>query len=140
MSNPHEHPLAELGVTRESGAPDLSPELARRIGGREVLRVDLGRVASKYIGETEKNLKRLFAAAEKSGAVLLIDEADALLGKRTEVGDAHDRYANVEVGYLVQQAEAHGGVVMLATNMKSALDPAFKRRIRFIVDFGKPTA
>ena len=140
MSNPHVHPLGDLGVSRESGAADLSPGLAKRIGGREVLRVDLDRVVSKYIGETEKNLRRLFAAAEKSGAVLLIDEADALLGKRTEVGDAHDRYANLEVGYLVQQAESHGGLVMLATNMKSALDPAFKRRIRFIVDFGKPTA
>ena len=90
-------------------------------------------VVSKYIGETEKNLRRLFDAAEGSGAILLFDEADALFGKRSEVRDSHDRYANIEVSYLLQRMEAYRGLAILTTNMKQALDPAFLRRIRFIV-------
>src|SRR4029077_2282191 len=95
-------------------------------------------VVSKYIGETEKNLRRLFDAAEDGGAILLFDEADALFGKRSEVKDSHDRYANIEIDYLLQRMESFGGLAILATNMKSTLDPAFIRRLRFIVNFPYP--
>ena len=98
-------------------------------------RIDLSAVVNKYIGETEKNLRRVFDAAEDGGAVLLFDEADALFGKRSEVKDSHDRYANVEVSYLLQRMEAYRGLAILTTNMKSALDPAFLRRLRFVVNF-----
>jgi SpoVK/Ycf46/Vps4 family AAA+-type ATPase len=93
---------------------------------------------SKYIGETEKNLRRLFDAAENGGAILFFDEADALFGKRSEVKDSHDRYANIEINYLLQRMEAYRGLAILATNMKSALDTAFMRRLRFIVRFPFP--
>src|SRR5262249_37427426 len=99
---------------------------------------DLASVVSKYIGETEKNLRRVFDAAEESGAILLFDEADALFGKRSEVKDSHDRYANIEVSYLLQRMEAYRGLAILTTNMKQALDPAFLRRIRFLVQFPFP--
>ena len=97
-------------------------------------------MVSKYIGETEKNLRRVFDAAERGGAVLLFDEADALFGKRSEVKDSHDRYANIEVSYLLQRMEAYRGLAILTTNMKKALDTAFLRRIRFVVDFPFPDA
>jgi ATPase family associated with various cellular activities (AAA) len=103
-------------------------------------RIDLSAVVSKYIGETEKNLARLFDAAEEGGALLLFDEADALFGKRSEVKDSHDRYANIEINYLLQRMEAYRGVAILATNMKSALDTAFMRRLRFVVGFPFPAA
>lgn len=103
-------------------------------------RIDLSGVVSKYIGETEKNLRKVFDAAEDSGAVLFFDEADALFGKRTEVRDSHDRYANIEINYLLQRMEDYAGLVVMATNMKSALDQAFLRRLRFIVDFPFPDA
>jgi len=101
-------------------------------------RIDLSAVVSKYIGETEKNLRRLFDAAEDGGAILFFDEADALFGKRSEVKDSHDRYANIEINYLLQRMEAYRGLAILATNMKSALDPAFMRRLRFVVGFPFP--
>ena len=101
-------------------------------------RIDLSQVVSKYIGETEKNLKSVFDAAEDGGAILFFDEADALFGKRSEVKDSHDRYANIEINYLLQRMEAYQGLAILATNMKSALDPAFVRRLRFIVNFPFP--
>lgn len=101
-------------------------------------RIDLSAVVSKYIGETEKNLRRLFDAAEDGGAILFFDEADALFGKRQEVKDSHDRYANIEIDYLLQRVEAYRGLAILATNMKSALDNAFLRRLRFIVSFPFP--
>jgi hypothetical protein len=101
-------------------------------------RIDLSAVVSKYIGETEKNLRRLFDAAEDGGAILFFDEADAIFGKRSEVKDSHDRYANIEINYLLQRIEAYRGLAILATNMKSALDPAFMRRLRFIVNFPVP--
>ncbi|MFK4727430.1 hypothetical protein ABIE89_008530 [Bradyrhizobium niftali] len=104
----------------------------------DLFRIDLASVVSKYIGETEKNLRRLFDTAEESGAILLFDEADALFGKRSEVKDSHDRYANVEVSYLLQRMEAYRGLAVLTTNMKSALDPAFMRRLRFVVQFPFP--
>ena len=101
-------------------------------------RIDLSAVVNKYIGETEKNLRKLFNAAEQGGAILFFDEADALFGKRSEVKDSHDRYANIEINYLLQRMEAYTGLAILATNMKSALDPAFVRRLRFIVNFPFP--
>jgi hypothetical protein len=103
-------------------------------------RIDLSAVVSKYIGETEKNLRLLFDAAEDGGAILFFDEADALFGKRSEVKDSHDRYANIEVNYLLQRMEAYRGLAILATNIRSALDIAFTRRLRFIVTFPFPTA
>jgi len=102
-------------------------------------RIDLSAVVSKYIGETEKNLRRLFDAAEDGGAILFFDEADALFGKRSEVKDSHDRYANIEINYLLQRMEAYGGLAILATNKQSALDLAFMRRLRFVVNFPFPS-
>jgi ATPase family associated with various cellular activities (AAA) len=104
----------------------------------DLYRIDLSAVVSKYIGETEKNLKRVFDAAEEGGVVLLFDEAEALFGKRTEVRDSHDRHANIEVGYLLQRMENYQGVAILTTNLKSTLDQAFQRRLRFIIDFPFP--
>jgi hypothetical protein len=106
----------------------------------DLYRIDLSAVVSKYIGETEKNLRRLFDAAEDGGAILFFDEADALFGKRSEVKDSHDRYANIEINYLLQRIESYSGLAILATNMKSALDQAFMRRLRFIVNFPYPGA
>ena len=106
--------------------------------GLDLYRVDLSAVVSKYIGETEKNLRRVFDAADHGAAVLLFDEADALFGKRTEVRDSHDRYANVEVSYLLQRMEAYRGLAILTTNMTEALDAAFLRRVRFLVSFPFP--
>ncbi len=104
----------------------------------DVYRVDLSSVISKYIGETEKNMRRVFDAAEGGGAILLFDEADALFGKRSEVKDSHDRYANIEVGYLLQRMEEYRGLAILTTNLKGSIDNAFTRRIRFIMQFPFP--
>jgi hypothetical protein len=106
----------------------------------DLYRIDLSQVVSKYIGETEKNLRKIFDAAEGCGAILLFDEADALFGSRSEVRDSHDRYANIEVSYLLQRMESYQGLAILTTNMKSALDRAFLRRIRFVVQFPFPDA
>jgi hypothetical protein len=106
----------------------------------DLYRIDLSAVVSKYIGETEKNLKQVFDAAETGGVLLLFDEADALFGKRAEVKDSHDRYANIEVGYLLQRMESFQGLAILTTNFKSSLDKAFQRRLRFSVDFPFPDA
>jgi hypothetical protein len=106
----------------------------------DLFRIDLSQVISKYIGETEKNLSRVFDAAEQGAAVLLFDEADALFGKRTEVKDSHDRYANIEVSYLLQRMESYRGIAILTTNRKSSLDQAFLRRIRFAIEFPFPEA
>ncbi|MDQ3803239.1 MAG: ATP-binding protein, partial [Acidobacteriota bacterium] len=106
----------------------------------DLYRIDLSAVVSKYIGETEKNLSRVFDAAEEGAAILFFDEADALFGKRSEVKDAHDRYANIEINYLLMRMEAFRGLAILATNMKSALDAAFMRRLNIIVDFPYPNA
>jgi SpoVK/Ycf46/Vps4 family AAA+-type ATPase len=108
--------------------------IARELGV-QVLRIDLSRVVSKYIGETEKNLAAAFAEAERSGAVLLFDEADALFGKRSDVRDAHDRYANAEMSYLRQRIEAFSGLAILTTNARQNIDEAFVRRLRFVVRF-----
>jgi ATPase family associated with various cellular activities (AAA) len=106
----------------------------------DLYRIDLSQVVSKFIGETEKNLRRVFDAAEEGGAILLFDEADALFGKRTEVKDSHDRYANIEISYLLQRMETYRGLAILTTNIKSVLDTAFTRRLRFIVPFPFPDA
>jgi MoxR-like ATPase len=136
------HQLGQGLVALFAGESGTGKTLAAEAIAREVdldlYRVDLASLVSKYIGETEKNLKRLFDAAELSGAVLLFDEADALFGKRSEVKDSHDRYANIEVAYLLQRVEAYRGLAVLTTNMKSALDRAFMRRIRFVVSFPFP--
>lgn len=125
----------ESGTGKTMAAEVLAKEL-----NLDLYRIDLSAVVSKYIGETERNLRRLFDAAEESGAVLLFDEADALFGKRSEVKDSHDRYANIEVSYLLQRMEAYRGVAILTTNMKAALDHAFQRRLRFVVQFPFPDA
>ena len=127
-----------------AGASGTGKTMAAEVLARELrldlYRIDLSAVVSKYIGETEKNLRRVFDAAEEGGAILLFDEADALFGKRTEVKDSHDRYANIEISYLLQRMEAYRGLVIMTTNMRSALDTAFLRRIRFIVSFPFPDA
>ncbi|MGZ8439045.1 MAG: ATP-binding protein, partial [Candidatus Limnocylindrales bacterium] len=134
-----------LGITALFvGDPGTGKTMAAEVLARELrldlYRIDLATVVSKYIGETEKNLQRLFDAAEGSGAILLFDEADALFGRRSEVRDSHDRYANVEVSYLLQRMETYRGLAILTTNMQGALDPAFLRRIRFVVRFPFPDA
>jgi AAA+ superfamily predicted ATPase len=127
-----------------AGASGTGKTMAAEVLARELrldlYRIDLATVVSKYIGETEKNLKRLFDAAEGSGAILLFDEADALFGKRSDVRDSHDRYANIEISYLLQRMESYGGLAILTTNMRQAIDPAFLRRLRFIVQFPFPDA
>ena len=123
----------ESGTGKTMAAEVIANELRLHL-----YRIDLSAVVSKYIGETEKNLRRLFDAAELGGAILFFDEADALFGKRSEVKDSHDRYANIEINYLLQRMEAFSGLAILASNMKSALDPAFLRRLRFIVNFPFP--
>ncbi len=123
------------GTSKTMAAEGLANELRL-----DLYRIDLSQVVSKYIGETEKNLRRVFDAAEEGGALLLFDEADALFGKRSEVKDSHDRYANIEVSYLLQRMEAYRGLAILTTNLKNALDTAFLRRLRFIVHFPFPDA
>lgn len=106
----------------------------------DLYRIDLSGVVSKYIGDTEKNLERIFTAARRANCILFFDEADALLGKRSEVKDAHDRYANVEIAYLLQKMEDHDGVVILATNIAKNIDPAFTRRLHYSIEFPRPNA
>jgi hypothetical protein len=144
---------AEMGLTRDSadarglsllfsGPPGGGKTFAARCLANELqlnlYRIDLSQVVSKYIGETEKALARIFDEAEAGHGVLFFDEADAIFGKRSEVKDAHDRYANIEVGFLLQRMESFDGVMILATNLRSNLDPAFLRRIRFVIDFPMP--
>src|SRR5262249_16044543 len=111
--------------------------LAKELG-IDLYRIDLAAVVSKYIGETEKTLARMFDEAERSGAVLFFDEADALLGKPSEVKDSHDRYAVIEANYLLQRMEEYAAVGVLATNKRDHIDAAFPRRIRFIMNFPHP--
>ena len=125
----------ESGTGKTMAAEVLAAELEL-----DLYRIDLASMVSKYIGETEKNLRRVFEAAEDSGSILLFDEADALFGKRSEVKDSHDRYANIEVSYLLQSMEAYRGLAILATNLKNSLDTAFQRRLRFVVQFPFPDA
>ncbi len=123
------------GTGKTMAAGVLASEL-----DRDLYQIDLATVVSKYIGETEKHLRRIFDAAERSGAILLFDEADALFGKRSQVRDSHDRYANLEISYLLQRMESYRGSAILTTNMQNALDPAFQRRLRFVVQFPFPDA
>jgi len=132
-----------LGITALfAGGSGTGKTMASEVIARELsldlYRIDLSAVVSKYIGETEKNLRSIFDAAEEGGVILLFDEADALFGKRSEVKDSHDRHANIEVSYLLQRMEAYRGLAILTTNLKDALDTAFLRRIRFIVQFPFP--
>lgn len=125
-----------------SGPPGTGKTLAAQIManqlGIDLYRIDLSTVVSKYIGETEKNLERIFREASESNAILFFDEADSIFGKRSEVKDAHDRYANIEVGYLLQRMEDYSGVAILATNLRANLDEAFTRRLQFIINFPFP--
>jgi SpoVK/Ycf46/Vps4 family AAA+-type ATPase len=125
----------ESGTGKTMAAECIANELQL-----DLYRIDLSAVVSKYIGETPKNLRQLFDAAERGGAILFFDEADALFGKRSEVRDSHDRYANIEINYLLQRIESYRGLAILATNLKSHLDAAFTRRLRFIVNFPHPEA
>ena len=125
----------ESGTGKTMAAQVLAAEL-----GLELFRVDLATIVSKYIGETEKNLDRIFNAAEGSNAILFFDEADALFGKRSEISDSHDRYANIEVAYLLQQMEGYPGAVILATNYRRNIDDAFVRRLDFVIDYPFPEA
>jgi ATP-dependent 26S proteasome regulatory subunit len=123
----------------ESGTgKTMAAEVIAKALRLNLYRIDLSAVVSKYIGETEKNLRRLFDAAEDGGAILFFDEADALFGKRSDVKDSHDRHANIEINYLLQRMEAYRGLAILATNLRSSLDVAFTRRLRFIVNFPFP--
>jgi ATPase family associated with various cellular activities (AAA) len=125
-----------------AGASGTGKTLAAEVLAQELrldlYRIDLSSVISKYIGETEKNLRRVFDAAEEGGTILLFDEADALFGKRSDVKDSHDRYANIEVSYLLQRMECYPGLAILTTNLKTSIDKAFLRRIRFAVQFPFP--
>lgn len=123
----------ESGTGKTMASEALANELQL-----DLYRIDLSQVVNKYIGETEKNLKRIFDAAEEGGAILLFDEADALFGKRSDVKDSHDRYSNIEVSYLLQRMENYRGLAVLTTNMKNAIDKAFLRRIRFVIHFNRP--
>ena len=108
--------------------------------GLDLYKIDLSSIVSKYIGETEKNLARIFAEAEASNAILFFDEADALFGRRSEIRDSHDRYANIEISYLLQKMEEYEGVVILATNLRKNMDDAFVRRMHFTVEFPFPSS
>ncbi len=125
-----------------SGPPGTGKTMAAEIIaselGLDLYKVDLSTIVSKYIGETEKNMERIFSEAESSNAILFFDEADALFGKRSEVRDSHDRYANIEISYLLQRMEVYDGVTILATNLKANLDEAFTRRLQFSVNFPFP--
>ena len=125
-----------------SGPPCAGKTLAAEIMAKELamglIKVDLSRVISKYIGETEKNLTKLFARAEREHAILFFDEADALFEERTEHEDERSPYANLEIGYLQRRIEEFNGVVFLASNLKANLDPAFIRRLQYVIDFRLP--
>jgi AAA+ superfamily predicted ATPase len=124
----------ESGTGKTMSADIMAGEL-----GLDLYKVDLSTLVSKYIGETEKNLDRIFTEAATSNAILFFDEADAIFGKRSEVKDSHDRYANIEISYLLQRMEAYDGVVILATNLRANLDEAFTRRLHFAIEFPFPT-
>ncbi|HEY9665328.1 MAG TPA: ATP-binding protein, partial [Coleofasciculaceae cyanobacterium] len=127
-----------------SGSPGTGKTMAAEVIANELqldlYKIDLSQIVSKYIGETEKNLDRIFTIAENANAILLFDEADALFGKRSEVKDAHDRYANIEIAYLLQKMEEYEGITILTTNLRQNLDEAFIRRVRFIIEFPIPDA
>ena len=125
-----------------AGPPGVGKTMAAEVIaldlGLDLYKIDLSGLVSKYIGETEKNLERVFAEAQSSNAILFFDEADAIFGKRSGVKDAHDRYANLEISYLLQRMEFYDGVTILATNLRSNLDEAFLRRLQFAIDIPFP--
>ncbi|NES83113.1 MAG: ATP-binding protein [Moorea sp. SIO2B7] len=130
--------LSALFSGQSGTGKTMAAEVLAKTLNLDVYRIDLSSVVSKYIGETEKNLRRVFDAAEGGGTILLFDEADAIFGKRSDVKDSHDRYANMEISYLLQRMEAYRGLAILTTNLKTAIDSAFLRRIRFVVQFPFP--
>jgi ATP-dependent 26S proteasome regulatory subunit len=132
--------IATLFVGPSGTGKTMAAEVLANELRLDLYRIDLSQVISKYIGETEKNLRRVFDAAERGCSILLFDEADALFGKRSEVKDSHDRYANVEISYLLQRMEAYSGLAILTTNLQGAIDTAFLRRLRFVVQFPFPDA
>jgi AAA+ superfamily predicted ATPase len=147
----HRDEVAEWGVSPDIGitalfagpsgtGKTLSAEVVAGALGLELFKIDLSSVVSKWIGETEQNLEEIFAAAEATQQVLLFDEADALFGRRSEVSDARDRYANIEVAYLLQRLETYSGIVVLTTNLRKNMDEAFTRRMSVVIDFGMPGA
>ena len=136
-------PLPSAGIVALFAGPSgtgktLAAEVVAHALGLDLYKIDLSAIVSKWIGETEKNLERIFASAAAGNLVLFFDEADALFGKRSDVSDAHDRYANIEVSYLLQRLEAYDGLVVLATNLQGNIDPAFLRRIHISVEFAVP--
>ncbi|MFI0237560.1 ATP-binding protein [Streptomyces sp. NPDC016845] len=137
---PYGHGVIALFAGPSGTGKTMAAQIIARELGVDLFHVDLSKTISKYIGETEKNLEAVFDAAERAGAVLLFDEADALFGKRTEIKDAHDRHANVEVAYLLQRMESFRGLAILTSNVKQNIDGAFVRRLRFVVDFTMPDA
>jgi hypothetical protein len=137
---PYGRGVAALFTGPSGTGKTMAAQIIARELGVELFQVDLAKAVSKYIGETEKNLGRIFDSAERASAVLLFDEADALFGKRSEVKDAHDRYANVEIAYLLQRMETYSGLAVLTTNLKQNIDNAFLRRLRFVIDFPSPDA
>ena len=132
--------ISALFAGQSGTGKTMAAEIIAKTLHLDLYRIDLSSVVSKYIGETEKNLRRVFDAAETGGAILLFDEADALFGKRSDVNDSHDRYANMEVAYLLQRIEAYRGLAILTTNLKDTVDQAFLRRIRIVVQFPFPDA
>ena len=124
--------IALLYGSKQTNIPSTAALFAHQ-AGKEVYHVDLSALVSKYIGETEKNLEHLFKVAETKDWILFFDEADAIFGKRTKIQDSHDRYANLEVSYLLEKIEAYNGLVIFATNRKSKIDAAFLRRIKHII-------
>jgi SpoVK/Ycf46/Vps4 family AAA+-type ATPase len=130
--------LAALFSGPSGAGKTMAAEVLGGALGLDVYRVDLSALVSKWIGETEKNLRRVFDAAEEGSVILLFDEADSLFGKRSEVRDSHDRYANMEISYLLQRLEAYRGLAILTTNLRNNVDEAFLRRFRFVVDFTFP--
>lgn len=130
--------MAVLFAGPSGSGKTLAAKILAKELGMDLYRVDLAGVISKYIGETEKNLKKVFERAEKSNSLLFFDEADAIFGKRQEVKDSHDRYANIEISYLLQRIENYRGMAVLTTNNKENYDPAFLRRFRYIVEFNTP--
>jgi SpoVK/Ycf46/Vps4 family AAA+-type ATPase len=131
--------ITALFAGQSGTGKSLAAEIIAGELGLALYRVDLSGVVSKYIGETERNLRRVFDAADEGGCMLLFDEADALFGRRSEVKDSHDRYANIEVNYLLQRMEDYRGVAILTTNQRQAIDHAFLRRLRFVINFPFPS-
>ncbi len=129
--------MGVLFVGADATGKTMAAEVLANDLALDLYRIDLSSVVNKYIGETEKCLRRLFDAAEDGGAILFLDEADALFGKRTETKDSHDRYASTAISYLLQRIEAFRGLVILAVNSKSGIDPSFLRRLRYVVNFSR---